>query len=285
MTRSIGGVWSMAACPQLEQTPLIHWIADQRREKSKSASKPGHCSAIMLISGRRQASCRTLLLHWPYHQLVTKQEGMFNLSHSLFIVPLLLQLVLSVTTGVSTRGGMRIKNSHIKDTFKSTTPKTISSNIHLTPSWVYDEAPVNTSTSMGRSSGSMQTSLQTSVGRLAVRSLISLCQMEGKPPLVYDRACLMENVVPCTSTYGGSLQWLQDVAESQGILERHVCVERNQIPGWGGRWAKKKSISLGPSPWNTVKRLREIVSRNLHLAWIVHASFCGHHLWLLLAHE
>ena len=159
MTRSIGGVWSMVACPQLERAPLIHWIADRRRQKSKSASKPGHCSAIVLILGRRQASCRTLLLHWPYHQLLTKQEGMFNLSHSLFIVPLLLQLVLSVTTGVSIRGSMRIKNSHIKeDTFKSTTSKTISSNIHLAPSWVYDEAPVNTSPSMGRSSGSIQTS-------------------------------------------------------------------------------------------------------------------------------
>ena len=98
--------------------------------------------------------------------------------------------------------------------------KTIS---NLAPSWVYEEAPVNTSPSMGRSSGSMQTSLQTSVGRLAVRSLISLCQMEGKPSLVYDRACLMENVVPCTSTYGGSLQWLQDVLKLW-------CAEATAIP-------------------------------------------------------
>ena len=34
---------------------------------------------------------------------------MFNLSHSLFIVTILLQLVLSVTTGVFVRGSMRIK--------------------------------------------------------------------------------------------------------------------------------------------------------------------------------
>ena len=160
MTRSIGGVWSMVVCPQLERAPLIHWIADHRRQKSKSASKPGHCSAIVLILGRS----KLLVEHCCFIGHTTscwqiKQEGMFNLSHSLFIVPLLLQLVLSVTTGVSIRGSMRIKNSHIKeDTFKSTTPKTISSNIHLAPSWVYDEAPVNTSPSMGRSSGSIQTS-------------------------------------------------------------------------------------------------------------------------------
>ena len=55
---------------------------------------------------------------------------MFNLSHTLFLVALLLKLMLSVTMGVSVRGSMRIKNSHIEErTLESTTPKTISSDI------------------------------------------------------------------------------------------------------------------------------------------------------------
>ena len=55
---------------------------------------------------------------------------MFNLFYSLFIVTLLLELVLSVAAGVSVRGSMGIKHSHIKeDMFELTTPKTISSNI------------------------------------------------------------------------------------------------------------------------------------------------------------
>ena len=45
------------------------------------------------------------------------------------------------------------------------------------------------------SSGSVQTSLQTSVRRLAVKSRISLCMIEGKPPLGHDRACSMENLI------------------------------------------------------------------------------------------
>ena len=54
---------------------------------------------------------------------------MFDLSHSLFILTLL-QLMLPVAAGVSVGRGMGIKDSHIKKgTFKTTTPKAISSNI------------------------------------------------------------------------------------------------------------------------------------------------------------
>ena len=61
---------------------------------------------------------------------------------------------------------------------------------------------MNTSLSMGRSSGSMQTSLRTSVSRLAVKFLISLCQMEGKLSLGHDRACSVENFVPQAQAEG-----------------------------------------------------------------------------------
>ena len=49
---------------------------------------------------------------------------------------------------------------------------------------------------IGCNSGSIRTSLQTSVRRLAVRSLISLCLIEGEPPLGQERACSTENLAP-----------------------------------------------------------------------------------------
>ena len=42
----------------------------------------------------------------------------------------------------------------------------------------------------------MHTSEQTSVRRFAVRSLISLCLMDGNPPLGHDKACSIQNHVP-----------------------------------------------------------------------------------------
>ena len=33
MTKSSGGVWDLAAWPQLERAPLMHWIADRSSEK------------------------------------------------------------------------------------------------------------------------------------------------------------------------------------------------------------------------------------------------------------
>ena len=55
---------------------------------------------------------------------------------------------------------------------------------------------MRTSPVRGCRSGSMRTSEQTSVRRFAVRSLISLCLMDGNPPLGYDKACSIENLVP-----------------------------------------------------------------------------------------
>ena len=64
------------------------------------------------------------------------------------------------------------------------------------PFWALEVAPVRTSLVIGCRSGSMQTSLQTSVRRLAVRSLILLCLMDRKPPFGQDRACSKENLAP-----------------------------------------------------------------------------------------
>ena len=48
----------------------------------------------------------------------------------------------------------------------------------------------------------MHTLLQTSDKRFAVRSLISLCLMEGNPPFGQDKACSTEKLVPQSQLVG-----------------------------------------------------------------------------------
>ena len=64
------------------------------------------------------------------------------------------------------------------------------------PSCVLAVAPVRPSSVTGCSTGSMRISLQTSVRGVAVRSRISLCLMDGKPPLAHDSACSTEKLLP-----------------------------------------------------------------------------------------
>ncbi len=64
------------------------------------------------------------------------------------------------------------------------------------PSWVLEEAPLRCSPVIGCRSGSTHTSLHTFVRRFAVKSLISLCLIDGKPPFGQERACSIENLAP-----------------------------------------------------------------------------------------
>ena len=99
--------------------------------------------------------------------------------------------------GLSVGGGMRIENSDIKIcSFNRPPQKPLAAMSRCAPSWALEVAPMRTSPVIGCRSGSMQTSLQTSVRRLAVRSLISLCLMDGKPPFGQDRACSTKNLAP-----------------------------------------------------------------------------------------
>ena len=54
----------------------------------------------------------------------------------------------------------------------------------------------------------MHTSLHTSVRRVAVRSRISLCLIDGKPPLAHERACSTEKEAP-QAHFDGSLSGVQ----------------------------------------------------------------------------
>ena len=66
----------------------------------------------------------------------------------------------------------------------------------LAPSCVLAVDKENSSGETGCNSGSVATCYQTSVNSLAVRSRISLCLMEGNPPLGQDRACSTEKDDP-----------------------------------------------------------------------------------------
>ena len=66
---------------------------------------------------------------------------------------------------------------------ESPAPEAVCSNVKSCTFCLLAVVPLNTSSVMGWRSGSTQTSLHTSVRRVAVRLQISLCLMEEKPPL------------------------------------------------------------------------------------------------------
>ena len=68
------------------------------------------------------------------------------------------------------------------------------------PSWTLDEAPVSDSPVIGCNYGSVQTSLHTSVRRLVVRSLISLCLIVGNPLLGQELECMFHGKLGTTAT-------------------------------------------------------------------------------------
>ena len=78
----------------------------------------------------------------------------------------------------------------------------------LAPSCELAVAPVRCSVVTACSSGSMRTSLHTSVSRLAVRSRISLCLIVGSPPLAHESAYSTVKLLP-QSHLEGSLDGVQ----------------------------------------------------------------------------
>ena len=90
----------------------------------------------------------------------------------------------------------------------------------------------------------MHTSLQTSERRLAVRSQISLCLIEGNPPFWQERACSTENCVPqsqLTGVRSGCHPYLRHNASRKAPL---CNVNPNSVMG--------RAVSHpfpGPGPW------------------------------------
>ena len=68
----------------------------------------------------------------------------------------------------------------------------------------------------------MHTSWHTSVRRVAVRSLISLCLIDGKPPLAQDRACSTEKVEP-QAHLAGNLSGVQPYRSARASWKAPLC--------------------------------------------------------------
>ena len=68
----------------------------------------------------------------------------------------------------------------------------------------------------------MHASWHTSVRRVAVRFLISLCLIEGKPPLAQDRACSTEKVEP-QAHLAGNLSGVQPYRNARASWKAPLC--------------------------------------------------------------
>ena len=68
----------------------------------------------------------------------------------------------------------------------------------------------------------MHTSLHTSVRRVAVRSRISLCLIDGKPPLAHERACSTEKEAP-QAHFDGSLSGIQPYRSASASWKAPLC--------------------------------------------------------------
>ena len=73
----------------------------------------------------------------------------------------------------------------------------------------------------GCSSGSMRTSLHTSLSIWAVRSRISLCLIVVKPPLAQESVCSTVKLLP-QSHFRGCLDGVQRIVEGEYV---HGCVQ------------------------------------------------------------
>ena len=117
---------------------------------------------------------------------------MLHLTYPLFIRSVFLLLMLSVTNGgcLVVGGGIGVEDTHIKKCLSNLPPHTtFAETSSLAPSCELAVAPDSWYDVVGCRLCSMHTSLHTSVRRLAVRSWISLCLMEGKPHLAHESAC------------------------------------------------------------------------------------------------
>ena len=70
--------------------------------------------------------------------------------------------------------------------------------------------------------GLIETSLHTSVSKVAVRSRISLCLIMGKPPFAHERACSTDIPFPHSHLYG-SLGGVQSYRKAKASWKPDLC--------------------------------------------------------------
>lgn len=183
---------------------LYGW-AEER--KGQTAAQPGHCWRIRLIPlyGEARSQLFVECIGFVCHATSGGQDkgsegGVFDLPYALFVGPFLKHLLFSAAhcqARLPVGGSMWIEDANVKKcSFKRPPQKPFAAVSRRAPSWVFEVALEKIFPDNGYSSGSMQTSLHTWVNRSAVKSLISLWRIEGKPPFGQDSACSTENLIP-----------------------------------------------------------------------------------------
>ncbi len=116
------------------------------------------------------------------------------------------------------------------------------------PSVAIALAPFKASPDSGCRCGSTQTSWQTSVITVAVKSRTSLWRKEGKPPLGQDSTCCMEKDTP-----GRAHSVETNHISAPEHPKRYPYAVRSPAPLLAGASASLKPLSLGLSPSHAVE--------------------------------
>ena len=108
--------------------------------------------------------------------------------------------------------------------------------------------------------GSVHTSLHTSVRRVAVRSHISLCLIDGKPPLAQDRACSTEKEAP-QAHFDGSLSGVQPYRRARASWKVPLC--RVKPYSVSGKAVSQEEESFNPhAPSNRHTHLQSVYRKH-----------------------
>ena len=121
---------------------------------------------------------------------------------------------------------MGVEDWYIKNVFSNLPPHTQFAEMSsLASSCELAVAPDSWSGVVGCRFSSMHTSLHTSVRRLAVRSRISLCLMEGKPPLAYESARSTVKLLP-QSHFDGRFEGDHPYRRAMALWKAALCNEK-----------------------------------------------------------
>ena len=154
---------------------------------------------------------------------------MLHFEYPLCVCAFLFPLVLSVAGGrclIPVGGGVGVEDSYIKNVFSNLPPHTPFAEMSsLAPSCELAVAPDSWSGVVGCRFGLMHTSLHTSVRRLAMRSRISLCLMQGKPPLAHESACPTVKLLP-QSHLDGRFEGDHPYRRAMALWKTALCNEK-----------------------------------------------------------
>ena len=158
--------------------------------------------------------------------------------------------------------GRWIKYPYInKCHFKSSPQNPYIATSSRAPSWVLADRWDRDSPESGCRWGSVVIPWQTSVSKVAVISLTSLCLTAGKPPVLQVNACSTLNGFP-------QLQWDGEFWNGQPYLSemlKQLCGEQNRVHLWEVLLARWRLPFPERVPWSVEERVVECVGGFQHL--------------------